>query len=200
MPMTMPMSAEPMTPLDPSTLFMPHGHCYLWTPGIVWMEVVSNALVALAYYSIPIVLFFLVRARKDLPYPHVFVLFGLFITSCGTGHLLDIVTIWHPIYWFKAIWDSFTGAISVMTALVLGPLLPRLLKAGTVEEVVQKQTIDQLERQKRDLEEANLRLEEASRVSHAQMLSMELAVATLAERESRIRELREALERAQGPA
>jgi hypothetical protein len=176
------------------SFFMPHGHCYLWTPGILWMEVISNALIALAYYSIPLGLYLLVRARKDIPYPHLFVLFGLFITSCGTGHLIDIVTIWQPIYWTKALWDSVTGLVSVATAFVLGPLIPRLLASSTIQEYVQVQTIGTLEAQKTQLESVNARLAETNRELEAQMTSLQRATALLAERETRIRELREELD------
>jgi hypothetical protein len=33
-----------------SSDFMPHGYCYLWKPGLVWLHVVSDALIALAYF------------------------------------------------------------------------------------------------------------------------------------------------------
>ena len=32
--------------------FEPHGHCYLWLPEILWLHVISDAFIALAYYSI----------------------------------------------------------------------------------------------------------------------------------------------------
>jgi len=35
--------------------FMPHGHCYLWRPGVLWLHIVSDALITLAYFSIPCV-------------------------------------------------------------------------------------------------------------------------------------------------
>jgi len=36
--------------------FMPHGMCYLWRPGILSLHVVSDALITLAYFSIPFTL------------------------------------------------------------------------------------------------------------------------------------------------
>jgi len=48
--------------------FIPHGHCYLWKPGLVWLHVVSDSLIALAYYGISITLIYLVQKRKDLPF------------------------------------------------------------------------------------------------------------------------------------
>ena len=76
--------------------FMPHGHCYLWRPGVVWLHVTSDALIALAYYSIPITLFYFVRKRKDLEFHRMFVCFAVFILACGSTHLMEIWNIWHP--------------------------------------------------------------------------------------------------------
>ena len=46
--------------------FMPHGHCYLWTPEILWTYAAADAAIGLAYYSIPLALLTLVRKRRDL--------------------------------------------------------------------------------------------------------------------------------------
>jgi hypothetical protein len=50
-----------------SGAFIPHGHCYLWNTNLVWLHLISDALIALAYYSIPTTLFYFVRKRQDLP-------------------------------------------------------------------------------------------------------------------------------------
>lgn len=185
---------------DATAAFMPHGHCWLWTPGILWMTVLANATVALAYYSIPLVLLRLVRGRQDLPHPQVFVLFALFIVFCGTGHLVDIVTIWYPIYWFDAFWDLGTGLVSIATALVLWPLLPRLLAAPTLQQLAAAETVQRLEAQNQALEEAARRREEDHAALQAQVASMGRATAVLAEREARIAELRAEVARLRGEA
>ncbi len=105
----------------------PHGHCFLWTPSLLWTIVVSNLLIGLAYYSIPITLLTLVRKRQDLVHRNVFILFAIFIFSCGTTHLVKVWTIWQPVYWLQGTVDAVTAAASVLTAIVLWPLLPRVL-------------------------------------------------------------------------
>ena len=47
--------------------FMPHGYCYLWQPALIWLHVVSDTLIALAYFSIPLTLIHFVRRRRDVP-------------------------------------------------------------------------------------------------------------------------------------
>ena len=57
-----------MTTLFSSEMFMPHGHCYLWQPGLVWLQVVSNGSIAAAYISIFGTLVYLVRRIEDIPF------------------------------------------------------------------------------------------------------------------------------------
>jgi len=181
-----------------SAAFMPHGHCWLWTPGILWMMVLANLTVALAYYSIPLMLVRLVRGREDLPHPRVFVLFALFILFCGTGHLVDVVTIWYPIYWFDAFWDLGTGLVSIGTAVVLWPLLPRLLRGPTLQQLAATETVQRLEAQNQALEAAAQRRDEDHAALQAQVAAMGRATAILAEREARIAELRAEVARLRG--
>lgn len=109
------------------TGFIPHGHCYLWKPGLVWLNILSDSAIALAYYFIPIVLIYLVFKRKDLPFDWVFLLFGAFIIACGTGHLFSIWTLWHPNYWVSSTLKALTALISLATAIELVFLLPKVL-------------------------------------------------------------------------
>jgi len=75
--------------------FMPHGYCYLWDPWIVWLNVISDSLITLAYFCIPLALVYLVRQRRDLPFNWIFWMFALFILGCGTTHLMEVWTVWH---------------------------------------------------------------------------------------------------------
>ena len=107
--------------------FIPHGHCYLWKPELVGLHIVSDALIALAYYSIPVTLTYFVAKRQDVPFNWIFLLFGAFIVSCGTGHVMDIWTLWHPNYWLSGFVKAFTAVVSIYTAFELVSLLPQSL-------------------------------------------------------------------------
>ena len=111
-----------------SNSFMPHGNCYLWLPAVLWLQVLSDALIFLAYYSIPFALLYFVYKRTDLAYRWVFVLFGVFILLCGTTHLLSIWTIWHPDYWLEGLIKLLTACASIVTAILIWPLMPKLLQ------------------------------------------------------------------------
>ena len=79
--------------------FMPHGMCYLWRPGILLLHVISDALITLAYFTIPFTLLYFVRKRRDLQFNWMFVCFAVFIVACGTTHAMEIWTVWRPDYW-----------------------------------------------------------------------------------------------------
>ena len=120
-------SGLPAIPCFGFPQLVPHGYCYLWNPWIVWLHVVSDSLIALSYFCIPIALVYFVRRRKDLPFDWIFLMFGLFILGCGTTHLMEVWTIWRPVYVLSGVIKALTAAISVVTALVLIPLVPKAL-------------------------------------------------------------------------
>ena len=68
-----------------SSGFMPHGFCYLWNLGLVWLHLISDSLIVASYLSIPITLIYFVRKRRDLPFHWMFWMFGAFIIGCGTS-------------------------------------------------------------------------------------------------------------------
>lgn len=112
--------------------FMPHGHCYFWTPGLVWLQVVTNASIGLAYVSISLTLAYLVRRIQDIPFQWVYVAFGIFIITCGITHFMDVWVIWNPTYWLDGAIRLVTAVASVGTALLLFPLVPKAVTlAGT---------------------------------------------------------------------
>ena len=106
---------------------MPHGMCFAWQRNVLLLHVVSDALIALAYFSIPPALIFFASKRRDLPFKWLFAMFGAFIIACGTTHLLAIWTIWHPDYWIDGTVKAGTAAISIATAVALLRLVPKAL-------------------------------------------------------------------------
>jgi PAS domain S-box-containing protein len=107
--------------------FMPHGYCYLWDPWIVWLHVISDALITLSYYCIPVVLIYFIRKNRDIPFNRVFWMFGTFILACGTTHLMEIWNIWHASYLVAGVIKAITAAVSVITAAMLIPLVPKVI-------------------------------------------------------------------------
>ena len=107
--------------------FVPRAHCMLDRPEIIWLHVLSDSFIALAYFSIPLTLFYFVRRRKDLAFDWMFVLFGVFILACGTTHVLSVIAIWMPLYRLDGVVKAVTAAASVLTAATLWPLIPKAI-------------------------------------------------------------------------
>jgi signal transduction histidine kinase len=113
----------------------PHGFCLLWRPGLMGTMVASDALIALAYFSIPVALAYFVRRRRDIAFNWVFWCFAVFIMACGFTHVMDIVTLWLPAYDAQAATKAITALASVATAVVLWPLIPRALALPSPEQL-----------------------------------------------------------------
>lgn len=141
--------------------FMPHGTCYLWKPGLVGLHLVSNAIIFLSYFSIPITLVYIVRRREDLPFDWIFFLFAGFIVLCGTGHLMDIWTLWHPDYWLSGLIRAMTAVVSLLTAIALVRLIPKILAlpSSAQMELTNRQLLKEI-RERRQTEEELRKSEE----------------------------------------
>ncbi|MGL6339015.1 MAG: sensor domain-containing diguanylate cyclase [Waterburya sp.] len=126
--------------------YIPHGHCYLWQTPLVWLHVLADALIAIAYYSIPIILIYFVRKVESLPFKNIFILFSAFIITCGTTHVLSIWTLWYPHYWLSGIIKAITALLSLYTALSLIPLIPKILNLSSPEQLskLNKQLIKEI--------------------------------------------------------
>lgn len=110
-----------------TTQFMPHGSCYLWQSNLVWLHASSELITAIAYYSIPITLAYFPWRREDLSFPKIFWLFAVFIILCGTTHVLESWTIWHPDYWLSGMVKALTALVSSYTAIKIIPLVSHAL-------------------------------------------------------------------------
>ncbi|MDH7975375.1 ATP-binding protein [Sphingomonas sp. AR_OL41] len=105
----------------------PHGYCLLWDPALIWTHVISDALIGLAYFSIPVVLVTFITRRKDIAFSWIAWMFAAFILACGTTHFFSIWTLWRPDYGPEALVKLVTAIVSVFTAIALWVLLPRAL-------------------------------------------------------------------------
>jgi signal transduction histidine kinase len=116
--------------------FLPQGSRYTWQPGVLWLNVGADAIIALAYFTIPFSLLYLTYKRRDLlplGFSSVFVLFAL---MCGLAHLISVWTVWEPYYWLEGTVKAFAAVSSLMAIIVIWPSLPRVFampSRGTVE-------------------------------------------------------------------
>jgi PAS domain S-box-containing protein len=152
---------------------MPHGYCYLWNPALVWLHVISDSLIAAAYFTIPVTLVYFVRKRRDVPFNWIFVCFGVFILACGATHLMSVYNVWVPAWWLAGGVKTVTALASVPTAFLLYRLVPEALKLPSP----------------RDMAEANVALRDAQNALERRVAerTAELAAANAAVAQSRER-------------
>jgi PAS domain S-box-containing protein len=149
-----------MSPQD----YMPHGMCFLWQPELIALHVVSDSLIALAYYSIPIALIYFVLKRTDFAFPSIFVLTGLFILACGTTHAMSVWTLWYPDYRLDGGIKAVTALLSIGTGVAIWKVMPLALELPSTAQLERANgllgaEVSQRQRAEAALRDANAELE-----------------------------------------
>ncbi|MBI2826310.1 MAG: PAS domain S-box protein [Planctomycetia bacterium] len=107
--------------------FMPRWYCGDWSSALGWLHITSDVAIWGAYTAIPMVLIYFVLNRRDVPFYRIFWLFGAFILACGTGHLIEAVIFWHPVYRLSGAVKLITAVVSWGTVVALIPVIPKAL-------------------------------------------------------------------------
>ncbi len=155
----------------------PHGICLLWRGDIFWPLAASDGLIAIAYFSISIVIVAYVIRRRDEYFRSTAWSFALFIVLCGMSHLTDVWTLWVPQYGIEVIVKALTAAASLATAVLLWPLLPKALALPSAAQLAQANEALSREIAERRVAEASLReVERQLRAANAEMESFAYAV------------------------
>jgi PAS domain S-box-containing protein len=152
--------------------FMPHGYCYLWNPGLVWLHVISDSLIAISYFTIPFTLLWFVRKRRDLPFSWMFVLFGAFIVACGATHVMEMWNLWHAQYWLAGVLKAVTAVASVGTAILLVRLVPQALELPNLSDWARANVALESEIHERRELEIDLRMSESRFREQAELLDL----------------------------
>jgi len=138
--------------------FLPHGYCISWSPWLVTTFVVSDVVIFLSYFSMPIAIAHFARRRADFPYKWLLWLFAAFILACGSTHLMGAIVLWKPMYALDAVLKAITAGISLVTAIALWPLIPRALSLASPDEMRRANERLQAEIAERKRVEEDLRL------------------------------------------
>jgi two-component sensor histidine kinase len=186
---------------NPSGL-TPHGFCLLWVPGLIYLHAISDAVIGVAYFSIPLALAAFAARRKDLQYTWVIQLFVAFILACGTTHFMSILTLWVPVYGIEGLIKGITAVLSIATAALLWPLLPKLLAIPSPRQLSDvnaelsrkilehEDTLALLRASEVEVKRANSELEKRVGERTAELSATnEKLVATLAQRDLLLREV-----------
>lgn len=165
----------PSSPFETLKEWMPHGMCFLWDPTLLGLHVISDSLIALSYFSIPMALLYFSNKGGKLPFKYLLGLFSAFIFACGMTHVFSIWTVWTPDYYIEGIVKLFTAGISLVTAVVLWPVVYQVLSLPNLfdlqdanrrleQEINRRRAIEEeLRAQAADLKETNEELLDLNR-------------------------------------
>lgn len=138
-----------------TSLFMKRSDCGHWSEELRDVYIAGNLIIMFSYYMIPLLLFYIWRKKRVSFDNHwILVLFASFIFLCGTTHLLDVLTFIWPAYRFITLVDLLTGFVSLITAILLIPVVRFVLTYKTPKEYLKLQ-IELEERIKEEQEIVN---------------------------------------------
>ena len=112
--------------------YLPHRYCYLAQPWLIWSNVTMDALIAASYVVIFSCLIWVTGRLRRFPeirsFLWVFIAFGVFIVACASTHLMEVVTVWWPLYRLSVAFKVLCAASSVGTAILFTKAVPELTR------------------------------------------------------------------------
>lgn len=137
---------------------------------ITKFQYVSDILIALAYFSIPLELIYFVKKTAFFPYKWVLIQIGAFIILCGTSHFASLWIFFvntKVIAIVMATAKALCAIVSCATALMLVHIIPDILSVKTRERLL-KNKAEELDR------EMGLILTQEESGRHVRMLTHEI--------------------------
>lgn len=104
------------------------GEAWAAEPWLGWLHIISDLVIFVAYYAVPIVVTFYVIRARNVKFPSSFyVMLGLIFLSCGTVHLVEAGIFSWPIYRFSGMLKLMTAIVSCGGVVLLVRILPKAL-------------------------------------------------------------------------
>ncbi len=136
-------------------------HCGEWTSFHGWLYIVSDLLIWLSYFTIPVILAaFVYRRQATRTFNSVVLLFMGFILACGLSHFLDALIFWWPAYRLSALVKLVTAGVSIGAVFALIRVTPKVLEFKSpehLEKLVHQRTEELLEANRQLQEEVQQR-------------------------------------------
>jgi signal transduction histidine kinase/CheY-like chemotaxis protein len=136
----------------------PLGASLEWTPALIWLNAVSDALVAVAFFSIAFLLgYYVWRRRREVMFPAVFWALAIFAAGTGVIHVESIATLWVPAYGIEDLTKIVLALISVAVTAIMLLARPRLMVLPTRIQLQQAYVALEEETRQRHKAEAMVR-------------------------------------------
>jgi signal transduction histidine kinase len=162
--------------LEDMSMLTPHGACLSWRPEWIWLNAISDAMVAVAFFTTAFVLgTYVWRRRRDVMFRGVFWSLAIFAAVCGGTRLLAILTLWVPAYGTEGVAKGVLALISVALTAAMLLMLPRLMVlptriqlqqayAALDEEVRRRRTAEAMVQRFREIEATESQVRQAQKM------------------------------------
>lgn len=101
----------------------------------VRLHQVSDGLIAMAFYSLSLILLYWINQQTTIAFKRRFILLSVCLFGCGTTHLTSILTGWYPVYYLLGLIKIATALVSCLTVVKFIPLLPKALSIKNSAEL-----------------------------------------------------------------
>jgi len=119
-------------------------------PAVIWMNVLPDVLIAMAYLSLPALLLYVTRRRRDLPFNSLLVSCSVFVVACGFAHALSAWNVTHAEYWLEGLFKVIAAAAALPTAVLAWRALPGIMSLPSQKQL--RDANESLGRANRELE------------------------------------------------
>jgi PAS domain S-box-containing protein len=157
-----------------SSDFIARRDCGTWSQGHVLLHNAADGFIWLSYMAIPVMLVYFVRRKRNVPFHWMFLMFGLFIVSCGFTHLMELLMFYVPVYRLDGLVKLVTAGASVATVIALAPVIPRALTMRFPEEL--EREIAERRKAEDALQRANAYLAEEAQQRTAELVEANRAL------------------------
>ncbi|MEO0823320.1 MAG: ATP-binding protein [Pseudomonadota bacterium] len=153
---------------------VPHAMGAAMDPVVMSVHAVSNVLIALAYFSIPLAFALFLRRRPGFAHTRLVLLFGAFILLCGLSHAVHVLAMFHPLHALEGGLKALTALVAIATASALFLLLPQLVAIPGSRALIEMNARLEAEVAERRAAEAALRESKHSVEREVEMRTREL--------------------------
>jgi signal transduction histidine kinase len=137
-------------------------NCGDWTPFHGWVNIISDLLIGLSYFMIPLALGYYVYKKNEEPllFKNVIFLFIAFILACGLTYFMEAALFWWPAYRLSTLLRLVTAIVSLATVIALIRIVPKVIELKSpemLELMVEERTAELKNLNDLLIEEANFR-------------------------------------------
>jgi PAS domain S-box-containing protein len=103
--------------------------------SLLWLNAVSDTLIALAFFSIPFTLSYSTRKRSGSKLRGAVIICTIIMWACGATYLLAVWNTWHAAYRLEGVLRAIAAVLSIAGALAAIRFAPLVLKMATPKEL-----------------------------------------------------------------